>query len=461
VAAAVRYFAALFLGLACCVAASGLAGTLVALRLARDGAVGPTLAGLVLAAFSAGLMLGSRFSERVIRRVGHIRSFAVFAATTSATMLLIGINGSPWVWFVARGVYGFCMGGLYVTAESWVGDRARGGAVGGLGPAPGTVFAAYMIITQLALAGGQLLVVPVGDASLPDGFVVAGMLLAIALVPVALTTTSQPILEATSPLPLWELARRVPLAMVGSVAAGGTVGSLMGLGPMFARGLGWPDADVGNFMATLVASGLVLQWPLGQLSDRLDRRLVLSGSSLALVAASTWLALLVAERSPSYPLLLVAAGLVGSVGFVLYPLSLAHAGDYLAPREAVAANATLVSAYGVGAAAGPWVGTELARAVGPLSLPIVLGVFGLVPALFGIYRRFERRPAAAGDRVTYYPVALPSASALSELDPRGEPEQLFLSFEDDEGTTRRLQSLRPPSPSAGGYPEGMTRRPLD
>jgi len=448
VLAAYRPLLALFLGVSCCVAASGLAGTLIALRLAGTPTVGATVAGLVLSAFSAGMVVGAGVAERTIARVGHIRAFAAFAGTTCAALLLVGVTGSPWVWLGARFLYGLCMAGLYIAAESWISDRAQlqgGGA--------GTLFAVYTTITQLALAGGQVLVVRMPEAAAPDGFVAAGMLLALGLVPVALTNQAEPVLEEVERLPIRSALRRVPLAVVGALAAGGCVGALMGIGPLFARALGWAEAEVGGFMGTLVAAGLLLQWPVGRLSNLVDRRIVLLSASGILVAAAVLLAWLVGTDAGFLPLM-AGVAVVGSVTFLLYPLSLAHAGDYLERSETVPANATLVAVYGIGAALGPWVGAELTRVLGPLSLPAVLGAFGLGPALYAVYRLARRQAARQGERVTYFPVALPQVSYRSELDPRGDPLQLPLTYEDGDGRVKRLRSMPPVGPAPDEGPGG-------
>lgn len=378
-------------------AGNGLLGTLVSLRVGASDA-GPTGLGVVLSAYFGGLVLGTTVTERLLRAVGHIRAFAALAGIVCATTLALSLGFDVVAWTLARLLAGFCMAGLYTAVESWLNERATVWT-------RGLILAAYTTAMQLALAFGQLAVGSFDPAG-TSGYVVVAMLHVLALVPVALTRTPQPEIGPRVSIGLRALYRRAPLGLVGAASAGAIQGILVGLGPIFALGTRIGPGGVGRFMAAAVLGGLVVQGPLGWYSDRVDRRAVLAVASAATVAAALalgWLAL-TDEGARS---LVVGGGVLGACVFCVYPLSLAHAYDYLDYEEMVPAGVTLVAVYGSGAAAGPWLASELGRGIGVLSVPVGIATFALVPAAYGGWRLSRRPPAPEEARATYVPTGMP------------------------------------------------------
>ena len=305
----------------------GLVGTLIAMQMAmREFPV--TTAGTIMSAFSIGYVISVFYAHTLIERVGHIRAYAVFATILSAVTLVYPFAVSPWSWGLLRITQGFCFAGLSVCTESWLNERATN-------EVRGQVFSFYMIAIYVAQALGQfLLMVP--DSSGYGLFVIASILLSLALVPVAMTHVPAPPTPQPSRIDLPALFRASPLGAFGALMSGVAVGAFNGMAPYLARDIGLTATGTAQLMSAAILGGLVMQWPLGKLSDRVDRRLVIIGVSLAILAASGGGAALV-RLYPSALILL--APLLGGALFTLYPLCVAHTNDFLAPKDMVAMSA--------------------------------------------------------------------------------------------------------------------------
>lgn len=404
--ASLRAVAALLLSIGILVAGNGLLTSLIGLRMAVEG-YSEIMIGLIASAYFAGLLTGSLLGGRIIARVGHIRSFAALAAILCASALTHSLLLAMPAWMVLRFVAGLCAAGLFMVTESWLHAHASNAT-------RGQIFAVYMTTFYAMMGIGQFLLATAEPGG-PSLFIVAAILLSLSLVPVSLSRASGPApIEARS-LDLRRLAAVSPLGLFGAVAAGFTNGAFYGLGPAFGSGIGLDAAAIGQLMAATILGGLVLQWPIGKLSDRLDRRQVLLGVALALAAAS--LALLLAV--PSRPLLLGEAALYGGLLFVLYPLCVAHAQDFAAPEEVVPVSGGLILAYSAGAVIGPFTASALMEPAGPGGLFLHSL---LIAALLGgfIWWRMRRRPPVPEEERARF-VAMPRTTAEAMvLDPRAE-----------------------------------------
>ncbi len=395
----------LLVGTAPLLAANGLLATLIGVRLTEAGHE-PSAAGLVVSGSMVGLVLGSWKGQRIIARVGHIRAFAVFAACATIGTLIFPLTNSLLLWFLARAIAGFCAAGVYLVVESWIGDQTPP-------ERRGVVFAAYIANCQLALVGGQFLV-DLYPVTSPNPFIVAAALYAASLVPIALTDVRQPAPPTSARLGVREAWRTAPVAVAGSVVAGVTTGSLFALGPVFAAGSGLDATATAWFMVGVIAGGMVLQWPLGRLSDRVDRRLVVELVGLATGLSS--LALWWVSASPSLPALVACGAAIGAFAYVLYPVCLAHLQDLIEPGLLVAASGTLVLVYGLGAAFGGAAGGVVMDA-GIRAFPLWILGFNAGLVLLGVVRLLLRRKLPTTHPVVFAPVAHPEAVPASEPCP--------------------------------------------
>jgi MFS family permease len=401
---ALRPVRSLLSAIAMLMAGAGFMGTLVSLRL-QDAGYHPTLIGLVATAYFGGLTIGSLRAPKVIGRVGHIRAFAAFVSLLSATTLAYSAHQNIVLWGVLRFVDGVCLAGVYVCLESWLNDRAEPHT-------RGTVLAVYMIALYGGQAVGQFLLnVGLTRPSMP--FVAGSILISLAVLPITLTRTASPVIASAPALPIRRLYAISPLGFAGAVVTGLVLGSFYGLGAVYARRLGMNVAATAAFMSAVITGGVVLQWPLGWLSDHFDRRRVIIGAMVGATAVSALIAVFAANAGAW---LLGAAGIFGGLSFALYPLCVAHTNDHVSPEERVGASGGLVLVYSAGAAAGP--------ALCSLAMALfgTVGLFGFVAACmalaaaFGIWRLTARSPVPSELQHPYQ--ALPRTTPMSAtLDP--------------------------------------------
>ena len=413
--ATIATISALLVGLFFLLLGNGLLGTLVAVRLsAAEITTGTT--GLVLAAYFAGQGLGAFRGQKIIASVGHIRAFAAFASILSAASLVHAFRVDPALWGALRFITGFCMVGLFMCAESWLNEKAPSAM-------RGRVLAFYMVTLYLAQGLGQfLLTLP--DASGFGLFVVASILVSLALVPVALTRMPGPTLPKPDRMPLRDLLKLSPLGMVGGFAAGLVTGVIYSLGPVYAQQIGFGAGETARFMAAAIIGGLVLQWPLGHVSDRVERRLVIAGLCFALVGISILLAV---TESAAMVWGLVLVGLFGGVGFALYPLSISVINDRADSESFVAVSGGLLLAYAAGATLGPVGAAPLMDWFGHNAFYITPAAVGVVVGGFALWRRQAGPTVAVEDQAPFQLVPRTTLVA-AELDPRHEEDQYAFDF---------------------------------
>ncbi|WP_339704717.1 MFS transporter [uncultured Sphingosinicella sp.] len=388
-------------------AGGGVLSTLTSVRLEESGA-GTLRIGLVATAYFAGLTVGSLHVHRIIAGVGHIRAFTAFVSLFSASTLAYALHLDPLMWSALRFIDGLCIAGVFICLESWLNERA----------APetrGLVLAGYMIALYSGQAAGQFLL-GIGMAGSGFPFIVASILISLSAIPVALTRITAPVVGVEEPLALRRLYDISPLGIVGTTVTGIMMGAFYGLGAIYARRLGMDLAATATFMSAVILGGVALQWPLGKLSDRFDRRIVIVFTFGAAALTSMLLAFLAAPDAK----LLAAGALFGGLVFALYPLCVAHTNDHLRPDERVAASGGLVLFYSAGAAAGPIVGGG-AMTFANNGLFLLLATCAAGVLAFGIWRLRTSPPVPDADQQAYQ--TLPRTTPMAAtLDPRGSEQ---------------------------------------
>lgn len=403
---AVWSLAAIISGIFILQGGNSLLGTFLSLRLALEGT--PSfLIGVVVAAYSGGFLVSCLLGHHLIRSVGHIRAFAVCAAVMCCVTLAFAFRIDPFVWAGLRLLTGMAAAGMFMIGESWLNDRTPSGI-------RGRIFAVYTTSNMLAQSSSQLLLFVADPAGL-SLFMVTAAFFAACLIPVALTRSSAPELPSIEAFGLRRLFQVSPVGVVGCITAGLVNASVGGLAPVFALGVGLPSAEVGMFTAALVLGGLLLQWPLGRLSDRFDRRRVLLCVAIAAVAVGLTLA--VSTGGPFLGLIVLAMAFGGSA-YSVYPISATHANDHADRRYTVAVSSGLLLSWAIGSIIGPLLATAAMGLLGPAGLFLYTAVVGGLLCLYIVWRMTRRAPVPAEQRVTFVAQSPVTTPIAAELDPR-------------------------------------------
>ncbi|AKM11579.1 MFS transporter [Croceicoccus naphthovorans] len=383
---------------------NGFVATLLSIRLESANASAPVI-GVMAAAYFAGLMLGSLRISPVIARVGHIRAFAAVVSLLSASTLAYSLYMHPAFWMVLRLIDGLCVAGVFVCLESWLNQRAES-------LTRGTILAAYMIALYSGQAAGQFLLNMGGSLMLP--FVISSILVTLSAIPVLLTRIEGPQTGTPETLSLRLLYSASPLGMVGVGTTGLILGAFYGLGPVYASRLGLDLKGVSVFMSCVIAGGVVLQGPLGHLSDRFDRRRVIVFVLMCGLAASLALGALGGTA-----LLPVFGALFGGLAFALYPLCVAHTNDRLTSDQRLSASGGLILVYSIGAVAGPLGGAVAMSAFGAAGLFWFVGGALALALVFAVWR--QARTEAVDDALQQPFQPLPRTTTMTApLEPASD-----------------------------------------
>ena len=405
---------ALLLGVVFIMLGNGMHFTLIGLRGGIEG-FSPAELAVVTSGYFMGFLSGARISPLMIRRVGHVRVFAALGSFMSAGLIAFPLVTEPWAWTLLRLLIGFCMSGVYVTAESWLNDASSN-------ETRGSVLAAYMIAQTLGIIGAQGLLA-LGDAGTATLFIVASMLVSISFGPILLSASSTPAAEVARPMPLRRLFSGSPLGTVGIFLLGSVYATQSGMGAVFGTQIGLAAGQIALFVAMLFAGALVLQFPIGWLSDRMDRRKLIFGAA-SLGAVSCVLGWLTGGNLWA---LMAAAFFAGGVTTPLYALFLAYTNDYLTAEEMPAASGGLVFTFGLGAIAGPLLTGWAMQGLGPFAFWLVLAATFAAIALYALYRMTQRAVVPVGETEHYLsvtptasPVAVEAAGAWASDHARSE-----------------------------------------
>lgn len=354
--------------------AMGLYGTLLTVRMKLEDF--PTdVIGIVASANFLGLLIGARFAPSIIGIVGHIRSFAAFVSILSIVALLHALYVDALFWFVLRLCFGFCLAGMFTVTESWLNARATNDN-------RGRVLAFYMIVNYAGAGLGQFLL-PTADPGEFHLFATASILFSLALIPILLTSAQAPVPETPERMPLRALWRISPLGFSTTIGAGLIAASFHGLGAVFARDIGLNLQQTSIFMACTIFGGLLLQYPLGLLSDRIGRRWVIAGVGFATAMCS--IAINALAGGPLIALYVVMT-LFGSVVFCLYSLGAAITNDRAPEHARVEVASGVMTAYSIGAICGPILAAQAMNLTGPAGMFHYSGLIALFVATLSLGR---------------------------------------------------------------------------
>ncbi len=359
---------------------AGLQSTLLGLRATLEGFPAPVI-GIVMSCYYIGYVLGTVIAPYLLRQVGHIRVFAALAAVASVAILIQGGFVNPVAWSAMRLISGMCFAGIYVVAESWINDRASRANRGRL-------FAVYMLVLYGGLGAAQLLLI-VSNPLTPIPFMLVSVLISLAMVPIVLSAQALPERALPRKVRLPELYRNSPLGVVGVTVSGVISAIIFSMGPVYARLRGLETGGVAAFMAVSILAAVVTQYPVGRLSDRMDRRTVIAMvCTLATLVAGS---IVVFPQMP-HSVFLALAALFSGLVLTLYSLSVSHVNDKLEPAQMVAASSALLLINGVAAALGPILLGSLIAAFGPPAYFATLAALTGTLAIYDLWRKSRRTP---------------------------------------------------------------------
>ena len=373
--------------------ANGLFNTLLGIRTRIEGFSTETT-GIIMSSYFAGLLLSAFFASHVISRVGHIRAFAVFASIISASALFHIMFISPFFWAFVRLISGFCIGAIIIIIESWLNELAEN-------EVRGQVFSFYMITTYAASGTGQL-ILPLADPQSFFLFTIISILFSFALIPVLMTKSKAPKQMPPARMNVAELYRTSPLALVGTFMAAITNSTFYSMAPIFTHDMGFSLEQTSYFMAAAVLGGLILQLPVGRLSDKYDRRWVLSAVSLLVSLVSVIIYFLSGKSSE---VIIIMAASYGSLAFLVYSISAAHANDFTSRDKMVQTASSLLVTYGLGAIIGPIVSSIIMGHFGSDKLFLWLSSLSMILSAYAIYRSTKRKPVEQNQKGEYVAVA--------------------------------------------------------
>ncbi len=395
---------ALLLSVSMLLMGNGLQGTLVPVRGNLESFL-PFELGLLGAAYFIGFTLGCLHGPLLVRRAGHIRTYLAMTSVASAVAVLHPVFIDAIVWSVQRAVTGYCFAVLYIVIESWLNERADN-------EMRGTVFSVYTIINLTVITAGQMML-GLADPTSFALFALSSVLVSVAALPVAFTVAVSPAAVEFVRPHLGKLYRISPVGVAGCLAVGLANGSFWALGPVFAQNLGLNTAGIGFFMSAVVLGGAISQWPLGRLSDRMDRRIVIIIAGLVALAAAIALMLIPENDRMS---MIIAGAVFGAGAFPIYPLSVAHANDYADRSEFVAVSSGLLLVFGIGAAAGPLLASVVREVALVPTLFFFTAAVHAALIVYVVWRMTQRAAPADEERIEFADAAI-AAQTVTPFDP--------------------------------------------
>lgn len=393
---------------------NGLINVLLPVRMGLDGISTDTI-GMVLSLYFVGMLAGAFYSKNLILRAGHIRMFAGCVALAAISILICSLYSDPILWGCMRILIGFCNACALTAMESWLSDSASK-------EVRGKVLGIYQAVVLGGLFVGQFFM-NLADPSDTVLFVFAGILLCAAVIPVALSRQSGPVVAEASSMSLLALYRISPLGVVSCLVSGVIYSAIFNMLPVFAKEYGIVEFQLSLYMGAAIAGAFLLQFPVGYLADRFDRRTVLT--TLLLISALFGVLVTVFAPMGLFSAMFIATGVTCGIIACTYPISIAEAFDKLRQSEMVSAMGSLILAFSIGGMLGPLTSSLVMKHLGNAALFYFLGLIQVLLAVFVVYRMSVRQALPVEEQESFVMQGA-AVQMMVDLDPRTEyvePEQ--------------------------------------
>jgi MFS family permease len=388
---------ALLLGMLLLMLGNGLQGTLLGVRGEIEGFSTFEMS-IVMSSYFVGFLGASRMVPEMIRRVGHVRVFAALASFISAVLVLYPALPDPIAWSIGRVIIGFAFCGVYVTAESWLNNAATN-------ETRGQALSLYMIAQTVGIVAAQAMLL-LADPAGYTLFIIISVLVSISFAPILLSISPTPAFDSTKPMSLKNLIKTSPLGCMGMFLLGGVFAAQFGMSAIFGAKIDLSLVEISTFVSFFYIGALLLQFPIGWLSDRMDRRRLIMLCSFigAFGCLLPWI------FAGNFYILLAAAFVIGGMSNPLYSLLIAHTNDFLDHEDMAASSSGLLFINGLGAIAGPIVLGRMMDALGAYGYFVILLILFILLGVYAAYR-MTRRPTVV--ETTAYAAVMPTASPIA------------------------------------------------
>lgn len=401
----------LLLGVMLLMVGNGMQGSLLGIRGTIEGFKTFELS-VVMSSYFAGFLVGSLLVPDMLRRVGHVRVFSALGSVISAVLVLYPVAPDWMIWSGLRMLIGFSFCGVYITAESWLNNTATN-------ETRGQALSAYMIVQMIGIISSQVLLNVASPASFTL-FVIPSVLVSFAFIPILLANTPAPTFETTRRLSFPKLWRISPLGCMGMLLTGGIFAAMFGMSAVWGSKSGLSVKEISIFVGAMYVGGLVLQYPIGWLSDRSDRRKLI----LWLSAVAGLVMVIAGSVTLPFWALLGVAMVLGGVTNPLYSLLIAYTNDFLTKDDMAAASSGLLFLNGLGAIFGPLATGWIMETVGSYGYFYFIAVNFVGLAAYAAWRMTRRAtPGVTGNFATVAPTAsaLAVGAVMEEAD-TGAPQ---------------------------------------
>ena len=392
---------ALLFGMFLLMLGNGLQGTLLGIRGSIEG-MSPQTMSWVMTGYFVGFLFGSQLTPNMIRRVGHVRVFAALGSLVSACLILYAAWTNPYFWFLLRIIVGFCFSGIYVVAESWLNDSSSN-------ETRGQTLSAYLIVQMMGIVLAQA-VLNFADPSGYMLFIIISVVVSLSFAPILLSVSPAPQFQTSKRMTLSQLWSISPLGVVGQFFLGAIFAALFGMASVYGTERGLTVKDISLFVAAIYFGGMILQYPIGWVSDRMDRRVLI----FIVCSIGTFFSFS-ANLSDSFIWLLIVAFIIGGVSNPLYSLYIAYTNDYLEHDDMASASGGLIFLTGIGAIFGPSIVGWLLDAYGAASYFWFIGTVMAIMGSYALYRMTQTSSTAVEDTSTYAPITPTSTPIAMEL----------------------------------------------
>ncbi|MDG1861889.1 MAG: MFS transporter [Yoonia sp.] len=406
---------ALFLGIFMLMVGNGLQGTLLGLRGNQEGFSTFALS-IIMSAYFVGFLFSSQTTPKLIRRVGHVRVFAALGSTISAVLIMYPVLVEPWAWTLGRVVIGFCFCGVYITAESWLNDASSNAT-------RGKALSIYLMVQMAGIVAAQY-IVSQGDVGGYALFIIPSILVSMAFAPILLSIRPTPQFSQTKPMSIRRLIQASPLGCMGMFLLGGVFSAQFGMSAVYGSQVGLSVGQISLFVSAIYVSALIAQYPIGWISDKIDRRILILW--LAMIGGSgTLIAFFIPGQ---FTVILISAAILGGTSNPLYALLIAYTNDYLEREDMAAASGGLLFINGIGAIAGPLIVGWMMAEIGANAFWLFSSTLMFLVGVYAIYRMARRsRSALDLDQTSYSAVSSASSPVLVEV-----AQELYVEEEAEE-----------------------------